>query len=275
MEYTYDSKIWSWLSVDPLAEKQPDVSPYAYVNNNPVRYIDPDGRFLFDVHNRILTNAINMMKTSFSKDILAGMGYNNKIYRGGIVFPDLRGVGPFSGKYDKHDHFDSMNKDQIATNFNRIGSEANMLIKQFKSGLISENDFGFGIGEQVHAIQDFYSHSNFVELFEEAGGDINGFIPTYEEVMNGNNYSKLKDLINSGRLFTGEYDEENHKRGPGSHQVMNKDQGKGSSLNFRGFLSEFLIEDAHNKAPTPQSRAAERAAERATFQFLRRVRDDL
>ena len=33
-----------WLSIDPLAEKYPSMSPYNFVGNNPVRNIDPDGR---------------------------------------------------------------------------------------------------------------------------------------------------------------------------------------------------------------------------------------
>ena len=34
-----------WDRVDPLSEKYYSVSPYAYCANNPVRYIDPDGRY--------------------------------------------------------------------------------------------------------------------------------------------------------------------------------------------------------------------------------------
>jgi len=33
-----------WTSVDPLAEKYYSISPYAYCLNNPVKFIDPDGR---------------------------------------------------------------------------------------------------------------------------------------------------------------------------------------------------------------------------------------
>jgi len=40
----YDSRLGRWLSVDPLAAKHPDISPYVYCANNPIRYIDPDGR---------------------------------------------------------------------------------------------------------------------------------------------------------------------------------------------------------------------------------------
>lgn len=32
-----------WLSVDPMADKYPNISPYAYCNWNPVRLVDPDG----------------------------------------------------------------------------------------------------------------------------------------------------------------------------------------------------------------------------------------
>jgi len=46
----YYQPSWSiWLSVDPLAEKFPSWSPYNFTMNNPLRYIDPDGRSPFDV----------------------------------------------------------------------------------------------------------------------------------------------------------------------------------------------------------------------------------
>jgi RHS repeat-associated protein len=39
----YDPRISIWLSVDPLAEQTPHVSPYAFCLNNPIRYNDPTG----------------------------------------------------------------------------------------------------------------------------------------------------------------------------------------------------------------------------------------
>ncbi len=36
--------ISKWLSPDPLSDKYPEISPYAYCGWNPIKYIDPDGR---------------------------------------------------------------------------------------------------------------------------------------------------------------------------------------------------------------------------------------
>lgn len=38
-----------WFNVDPLAEKYPHESPYIYTGNNPIKFIDPDGRSPLDV----------------------------------------------------------------------------------------------------------------------------------------------------------------------------------------------------------------------------------
>lgn len=39
-----------WLSVDPLAEVQPNKTPYHFCSNNPINRIDPDGRWDIEVH---------------------------------------------------------------------------------------------------------------------------------------------------------------------------------------------------------------------------------
>ena len=40
----YYSVVPAWDRVDPLCEKYYNISPYAYCGNNPVKYIDPDGK---------------------------------------------------------------------------------------------------------------------------------------------------------------------------------------------------------------------------------------
>ena len=43
----YDSGLSIWLSVDPMSDKYPSLSPYNYCANNPVILVDPDGREVF------------------------------------------------------------------------------------------------------------------------------------------------------------------------------------------------------------------------------------
>lgn len=40
----YDPRLGRWLSIDPLADKYPGMSPYNFTANNPILYIDQDGK---------------------------------------------------------------------------------------------------------------------------------------------------------------------------------------------------------------------------------------
>jgi RHS repeat-associated protein len=40
----YDPRVGRWLSLDPLAQKFPDQSPYNFANDNPIYYVDPNGK---------------------------------------------------------------------------------------------------------------------------------------------------------------------------------------------------------------------------------------
>jgi len=44
----YDSGLSIWLSVDPMSDKYPSMSPYNYCANNPVKLIDPNGMEIVD-----------------------------------------------------------------------------------------------------------------------------------------------------------------------------------------------------------------------------------
>ena len=60
----YASPFSFWLSVDPLADKYPAISPYAYCTWNPVKFVDPDGMRL-----RYGEGASKEFKQKFEKTI--------------------------------------------------------------------------------------------------------------------------------------------------------------------------------------------------------------
>ena len=39
----YSSDLSIWLSVDPMSDKYPSLSPYVYCADNPVKLVDPNG----------------------------------------------------------------------------------------------------------------------------------------------------------------------------------------------------------------------------------------
>ena len=66
----YDPQIARWHSVDPLAEKYYPISPYAYVANNPIMYVDHDGREIVNHRNMVVNNqnVINLLVSGYSGD---------------------------------------------------------------------------------------------------------------------------------------------------------------------------------------------------------------
>ena len=65
----YDSDILTgWLSVDPMADKYPSLSPYAYCGWNPIKLVDPDGKECGDYYDK------------FGKYIGSDGNNDNKVY---------------------------------------------------------------------------------------------------------------------------------------------------------------------------------------------------
>ncbi len=79
---TYNATIGRFDRVDPLAHKYPSLSPYCYVANNPILYVDPDGREIwiaFDVVNK--DGSTTQQKVQYKDGAL--FGTNGKAYTGG------------------------------------------------------------------------------------------------------------------------------------------------------------------------------------------------
>ena len=65
----YSSTLPMWLSVDPLSDKYPELSPYAYCAWNPMKFVDPDGRKVFFAQG---------VSDSFKQDFQLAVKYMNQ-----------------------------------------------------------------------------------------------------------------------------------------------------------------------------------------------------
>jgi len=75
-----------FLTIDPLAEKHYNWSPYAYVLNNPMRYTDPDGRLERDRNGNIKFHSSGNM---VSRETVSANGYSyTPNYSSGYVKTD-------------------------------------------------------------------------------------------------------------------------------------------------------------------------------------------
>ena len=200
----YDSDLTGlFLSVDPMADKYPENSPYHYCHWNPITQIDPNGSFDIKIHVAMVKekaneNGIKRLKTAL---LSYGTGIHSDIFLFAISNVHIDG---------KH------NSNDIVSLYNKAFDGA---VKDIKNGRYIR------AGRELHTIADFYSHSNFLEVYAdyayENGIDVTlDNIPTLTEAQND---SKLWNYMQD-KLETGDYSIINPKSTDGkSHNKMNKD----------------------------------------------------
>ncbi len=72
-----------WLSVDPMADKYPSISPYAFCAWNPVKLVDPDGREIDNWMVNIVTGEQTTRPSDDNKITIIGDGVHES-----YIFPD-------------------------------------------------------------------------------------------------------------------------------------------------------------------------------------------
>jgi RHS repeat-associated protein len=141
----YDSDVARFLSLDPKARNLPGWSTYNYVIGNPISVIDPDGKWPFWIHKRIIYEALGDLLTegqleAFNEASLYVDGKNNK-----------------DGQNPDNSYQHSMSEPGESTSEAREKADAFMAEKQ--QAYATNGDI-FTLGEGAHTLADRFSPSH-------------------------------------------------------------------------------------------------------------------
>ena len=150
----YDSDLMTgWLSVDPMADKYPSLSPYAYCAWNPVKLVDPDGRDVWEVD----TKGNITCKEKSNKHYLYSINEQGK--RSNFVELSDEKILQQLSKYETANEYDafgsvirtaklrtatSKNKDDIAKLFHFLASNTNVEWSLFSFEKNNVSEYGIG-----------------------------------------------------------------------------------------------------------------------------------
>ena len=153
--------------------------------------------FLIPAHREVTQNAL----ASFSRITDAE---RTAMIRGCIDADLVEGNLPVTGgPYDGRFHFDNQ------FSFAAILSNYVVLSRLIDRNLAKNPRDPWEFGKAMHAIEDFYSHSNYVSTYRDylaqTGNELVGSIPTFEEaLLDPKTYRSFIDMLAAG-LRTGRY----------------------------------------------------------------------
>jgi RHS repeat-associated protein len=147
----YDPRAARWFSRDPSADLTPSLSPFVMASNNPIFRVDRDGRKDAIYHANDLSEDLEAYDIGFVEKTLLTSG----MYLVDILLIMLSTLCTI---FDNLIGFDQiqMNYKNLYTNFYQNDATALSTVNERMIFLAT-----------LHAFQDFYHHSNYVELYIE------------------------------------------------------------------------------------------------------------
>lgn len=224
--------------MDPLAEKYPGINPYVYVANNPMNFVDPDGRkivpsaYVYNTKTRSLDYHKNRFTTHFAKAVRAfassteGGNFFRQFMSKGDNFAGITATE--DGKYSKYElRITDMNisepgergaywKTTEAVFRGRIDEES--------GNLYFETNFDTMYGEGT--LLESLGHENFMH-----GYKVEDMIEFYEK----NGSEATAKALNNGTFPSKDDDHQALKDGANDKEVNHRGYGKYKS--FRNEMS--------------------------------------
>ena len=197
-----------WYGVDPLAEKMPAYSAYAYCLANPVKLVDPDGSFPILINGRVNRDSERGSSTYWSKEVKdavkkqTGYNYSQFKYVDGDkgMWPSTRyNSGIAQGKADakamyailKASAKDGAITEQIQViSHSRGAAFASGYMKSLSAEIaelaLKDNlTFAYGVSNIIEYSVNLAPHqSNYINYYQS--GAINVNVSHYGDILSGN-----------------------------------------------------------------------------------------
>ena len=192
----YMAELGRWGTVDPLAEKYLDMSVYNYVLNNPLVYIDPDGRDARTLYDEA-TNTITIQTTVYitgagtSQEVADKMNERQKeTFKEGKADDGTTIKFDITYKYDENadiNNTESIEDWQDGDNVLEFKTEEG---RSFVSGLHPDNGVIF-MGNVTSGLEESAAMAQGDVVVHETGHLI-GFKDRYEDIVDENGVTSSK-----------------------------------------------------------------------------------
>lgn len=171
----YDPGICRFTTMDPMCEKYYHLSPYIYCGNNPVNYVDPDGKDDYEINQdgyiKNITSFWEKIKTFFGysngNDRIFIKGNNNPI----LTFPEGTIVKMKNGS--QYSKFEISDKTKAEEAFKAIISNSDVewaLVRH-----IDTSNSGSSLIVNNHKDQDVSISATFADMYKKRGEYISLF----------------------------------------------------------------------------------------------------